>query len=377
MTQKTTYVTSSFIGDKKKIVANIYDCLESGMLTNEGVHLKQLEKELKEYLDVGNISLFCNGTIALMVALKGLDLTGEVITTPFTFPATVHSLEWLGLTPVFCDIDQETMCIDAEKIEALITDKTSAILGVHVYGVPCDVIKIDEIAGKYKLKVIYDGAHSFLTKINNKSIGLYGDVSMFSFHATKLFNTIEGGALIYNDPKLTEQFYLLKNFGIKTPEEVVLSGINGKMNEIQAIVGLENLRSLEPEIQKRKELFDFYNSELSNIDGIRLINYPANTTPSFQYYPIRVQQNITNTSRDEIFEELKIQNILARKYFYPLCSNYPCYSNIPSGKREFLPIANKTSEEILCLPFYGSLEKHIAKTICNVIKRLSINSKLS
>jgi dTDP-4-amino-4,6-dideoxygalactose transaminase len=368
MNNKTTYVTSSFIGDKKKIVENIYDCLESGMLTNEGSHLKQLEQELKEYLDVENISLFCNGTIALMIALRGLDLTGEVITTPFTFPATAHSLEWLGLTPVFCDIDPDTMCIDPEKIESLITDKTSAILGVHVYGMPCDVFKIDEIATKHKLKVIYDGAHSFLTRVNNKSIGLYGDVSMFSFHATKLFNTIEGGALIYNDKNLTEKFYLLKNFGIKSPEEVVLSGINGKMNEIQAIVGLENLHSLETEIQKRKELFDFYNSELSDIDGIKLINYPANTTPSFQYYPIRVEQNIANTSRDKIFEELKLQNIIARKYFYPLCSNYPCYSNIPSAKKEFLPIANKVSEEILCLPFYGVLEKPIAKNICDIIK---------
>jgi len=368
MNKKTTYVTSSFIGDKKKIVENIYDCLESGMLTNEGVQVKKLEQELKEYLDVKNISLFCNGTIALMTALKGLDLKGEVITTPFTFPATVHALEWLGINPVFCDIDADTMCIDPEKIETLITNKTSAILGVHVYGMPCDVIKIGKIATKHNLKVVYDAAHSFLTKINNKSIGLYGDVSMFSFHATKLFNTIEGGALIYNDKELTEQFYLLKNFGIKTPEEVVLSGINGKMNEIQAIVGLENLHSLEPEIQKRKELFDFYNSELSNINGIKLIDYPANTTPSFQYYPIRVEQAITNTSRDVIFEELKLQNILARKYFYPLCSNYPFYSNIQSAKKEFLPIANKISSEILCLPFYGSLEKDTANTICKVIK---------
>ena len=187
MNKKTTYVTSSFIGDKKKIVENIYDCLESGMLTNEGVQVKKLEQELKEYLDVKNISLFCNGTIALMTALKGLDLKGEVITTPFTFPATVHALEWLGINPVFCDIDADTMCIDPEKIETLITNKTSAILGVHVYGMPCDVIKIGKIATKHNLKVVYDAAHSFLTKINNKSIGLYGDVSMFSFHATKFW----------------------------------------------------------------------------------------------------------------------------------------------------------------------------------------------
>lgn len=368
MNEQITYVTSSFIGDKKKIVDEIYDCLESAMLTNNGKYLQKLEKEIKKYLDVENISLFCNGQIALMIALKALDLTGEVITTPYTFPGTVHALEWLGLNPVFCDIDDETMCIDAEKIESLITDKTSAILGLHVYGLPCDVIKIGEIADKHKLKVVYDAAHSFLQKVNNKPIGLYGDVSMFSFHATKLFNTIEGGALIYNDAALTDKFYLLKNFGIKNPEEVVLSGINGKMNELQAIVGLENLRSLDLEIQKRKELFEFYNSELSDIDGIKLIHYPANTTPSFVYYPIRIERTLTN-NRDKIFDELKAHNIMGRKYFYPLCSNYPCYSNIESGKKELLPIANKVSEEILCLPFYGKLERNIAQLVCDVIKK--------
>lgn len=370
MNNDNTFVTSSFIGDKKKITDKIYACLESNVLTNEGSHLKQLEKEIQKYLRVKNISLLCNGTMALLIALKGLNLSGEVITTPFTFSATIHALEWLGLKPVFCDIDQETMCIDAQKIEALITEETSAILGVHVYGMPCDVIRINEIATKHNLKVVYDAAHSFITKLDNKSIGLYGDVSMFSFHATKLFNTIEGGALVYNDKELTDKFYLLKNFGIRDQENIVLPGINGKMNELQAIVGLENLNSLEDEIQRRTEIYDLYNSELANLKGIKLLEYPENVTPSLQYYPIRVDQTFANTSRDEIAEELRKQNIFARKYFYPLCSNYPCYSHINSAKKELLPIANKVSNEILCIPFYGNLKKDIAKTICATIKRL-------
>ncbi|MFT6332612.1 MAG: dTDP-4-amino-4,6-dideoxygalactose transaminase [Lentimonas sp.] len=363
-------VTSSFIGNKKNIIDRISSCLDSAILTNNGEQLRQLEKELKDYLAIENISLFCNGTIALLTALKALNLKGEVITTPFTFPATIHVLEWLGLTPIFCDIDPETMCIDAQKIEPLITSKTSAILGVHVYGMPCDVKKIDVIANKHNLKVIYDAAHSFITQIDGKSIGVYGNISMFSFHATKLFNTIEGGALVYNDKKLNDKLHLLKNFGIRSQEIVEIPGINGKMNEIQAIVGLENLRELDVEIKKREKISDLYNRELSNIDGIKLLDFPKNVTPSLQYYPIRVDYDILNINRDQIFEELKKENIFSRKYFYPLCSNYECYHYLPSAKKELLPIANKISEEILCLPFYGTLKLSVVKSICKIIKNL-------
>lgn len=315
--------------------------------------------------------MFCNGTVALLTALKALELKGEVITTPFTFPATIHAIEWLGLTPVFCDIDINTMCIDADKISDLITDKTSAILGVHVYGMPCDVVQIAEIASKYDLKVIYDAAHSFITQIDQKPIGLYGDISMFSFHATKLFNTIEGGALIYNDPELADKLYLLQNFGIRNKETVELPGINGKINEIQAVIGLENLKNLDIEINSREEILKLYNNELSNIKGIKLLEYPKNTTPSLQYYPIRVDNNVAYTNRDQICESLKMHNIFARKYFYPLCSNYECYNHLPSAKRELLPIANKVADEILCLPFYGKINHDIVQDICNIVKSLN------
>ncbi len=369
MIKNKIYVTSPFLGSKSNILDKVSSCLESSVLTNNGPSLKLLEKKLKSYLNIQNISLFCNGTIALLTALKALNLKGEVITTPFTFPATIHTLEWLGLTPVFCDIDHKTMCIDAEKIENLITEKTSAILGVHVYGMPCDVIKITEIADKYNLKVIYDAAHSFITKINGKSIGLYGDISMFSFHATKLFNTIEGGALVYNNNKLADKLYLLQNFGIRNQETIELPGINGKMNEIQAIIGIENLNGLEIEITKRKEIFELYNEELSNIEGIELLEYPKNITPSLQYYPIRIDENETNTNRDKIYEKLKKENIFSRKYFYPLCSNYQCYNNLLSAKKELLPVANKVSDEILCLPFYGDIDKEVIRKICKIIKK--------
>lgn len=372
MTHNNINVTLSFIGNKRNILEKISSCLDSKTLTNFGPSLELFEQNLKNYLSVKNISLFCNGTIALITALKSLGLKGEVITTPFTFPATIHALDWLGLTPVFCDIDEETMCINPNKIENLITKKTSAILGVHVYGMPCDVNKIKKIADKHKLKVVYDAAHSFITRLNDKCIGLYGDISMFSFHAAKLLNTIEGGALIYNDKKLAKKLKLLQNFGIKDPENVVLSGINGKMNEIQAIIGIENLKELKVEVRKRREIFKLYNEELSTIPGIKVLNFPQNVTPSLQYYPIRVDKNVINIGRDGIYELLKNEKIFSRKYFYPLCSNYECYRSLPTAKKEFLPIANLVSNQILCLPFYGSLDKKIVFKICNIIKELKV-----
>ncbi len=362
MPNQKTFITASHIGNIAEITTKIASCLESRMLTNHGTYSQQLANELKKYLEVDQISLFCNGTIALMTALKALDLKGEVITTPFTFPATIHALEWLGLTPVFCDIDAETMCIDANKIEALITSDTSAILGVHVYGMPCDVMKIQQIADQHHLKIVYDAAHSFLTKINGKHIGFYGDISMFSFHATKLFNTIEGGALIYQDRNLSEKLFLLKNFGIQQLETVILAGINGKMNEIQAIIGLENLKTLETEITKRNQLWQYYHSQLSNHQGVKLLEFPKNTTLSLQYYPIRTPY------RDKIYDTLVEKNIFARKYFYPLCSNYQSYCHLPSAAQQLLPIANQASNEILCLPFYGHIDRNIAEIICQTIQ---------
>ena len=244
------YITRPLLPNLENVNRKMSEIWESKWLTNNGVQHKKLENELKNYLNVEHLSLFNNGTLALLLGLKSLDLKGEVITTPFTFPATVQALDWNGLTPVFCDIDPETLTIDATKIESLITEKTSAILGVHVFGNPCDVEKIQTIADKYQLKVIYDGAHAFGTKIDGKPISSYGDMTMFSFHATKLFNTVEGGALAFKDEKLAEKLELLKNFGLAGPDEVVLSGLNAKMNEIQAAIGLEVLKLVDEERAK-------------------------------------------------------------------------------------------------------------------------------
>ncbi|MCH9845397.1 MAG: DegT/DnrJ/EryC1/StrS family aminotransferase, partial [Alphaproteobacteria bacterium] len=336
----------------------------SGQFTNDGAQLKALQQELILYLDVPNISLFCNGTIALLMGLKALELTGEVITTPFTFPATIHALEWLGLTPVFSDIDENTMCIAPDKIEALITPQTSAILGVHVYGMACDVVAIQAIADRHQLKVIYDAAHCFTTQLNGKSIAHYGDISMFSFHATKLFSTIEGGALICRDDALRQKLKLMKNFGIKHEGEVVSTGLNGKMSEFHAAIGRVNLQALHQEITRRNRVLALYRHYLSGHNDIVMLNFPDNLTHSLQYLPVRL---MGNNRRDHIYQSLRDENIFARKYFYPLCSNYPCYQHLPSASKAKLPIANNIAEQILCLPFYGDLPENIIAKICKIV----------
>ena len=328
-----------------------------------------LEFELQKTLKVPNISVFNNGTIALLVALRTLNIReGEIITTPFTFPATAHTISWNGLQPVFCDIEPETMTIDADKIEALITKDTKAILGVHVYGFPCNIEKIQQIANKYDLKVIYDAAHCFTTEINKMGIGTFGDISMFSFHATKLFNTIEGGCLTYNDASLAETIYLLRNFGIKNEEKVLDIGINGKMNEIQAAIGVLNLELIENEKQKRSIVRKVYEEKLSETEGIYLPKMPDNITNSEQYLVIRIDKNKFGISRDELYLKLQKYNIFSRKYFHPLCSEYESYKTLASSKKENLPVANKIKNEVLCLPFYGDLSTETTEKICDVIK---------
>jgi dTDP-4-amino-4,6-dideoxygalactose transaminase len=330
----------------------------------------ELENKLEEVLKVRNVSLFNNGTIALLTALKALDLPqgSEVITTPFTFPATPHSISWNGLKPVFCDIEPNTMTIDADKIEELVTENTSAILGVHVYGYPCNVEKINDIANKYNLRVIYDTAHAFSSEINGKGIGSFGDISMFSFHATKLFHTIEGGCLTYSDSKYKEKIYLLRNFGIKNEEQVVHIGINGKMNEIQAAIGLLNLELYEEEKNKRRIIKGIYEQNLNGVDGIETIPFPKHTTDSMGYFVIRVKKEVLGISRDELYNKLKEYNLYARKYFYPLCSEYEPYKHLPSSSQVNLPIANKIKNEVLCLPLYGDLKVDSVYRICEIIK---------
>ena len=290
------------VEDYKKEVEEIF---ASQWITNMGPKHNKLETELKKVLKVPNVSVFNNGTIALMVALKALDLPygSEVITTSFTI-ATPHCITWSGLKPIFCDIEPETMTIDADKIESLITPNTSAILGVHVYGFPCNVEKIDIIAKKHNLKVLYDAAHAFSTEINGKGIGTFGDITMFSFHATKLYNTVEGGCLTYNDDTLIKKIYELRNFGNHSEELVEYAGINGKMNEFQAAMGLLNLKIYKQEQQKRAKIKDFYDRELSAIPGIRIPQMPHNTTNSYHYYPIIIEDSYP-ISRNELYEKFK------------------------------------------------------------------------
>ena len=349
----------------------IDDIFKSQWLTNMGVKHNELETKLKDVLKVPHVSLFNNGTIALLTALKALDLPygSEIITTPFTFAATPHCIVWNNCKPVFCDIEPNTMTIDADKIENLITPNTSAILGVHVYGFPCDVEKIEKIAKKHNLKVIYDAAHAFSTEINGKGIGTYGDITMFSFHATKLFNTIEGGCLTYNDEHLKRKIYNLRNFGIQNEEIVEDVGINGKMNEFQAAMGLENLKIYKEEQQKRAKVKAFYDEHLSKIKGIEIPKMPNNVTNSYQYYPIVIEDSYP-ISRDELYDRFKDKNILTRKYFYPACNDYDCYKNDLAVKLADLSVVNDKKNKVLCLPYYGDLNIEILKYICNFIEEI-------
>jgi len=366
--EKPIYVTRPLLPPIENYIERLEDIWESQWITNNGEQHQKLENKLKKYLKVNNLSLINNGTVALQIAIRALELKGEVITTPFTFAATPHSITWNGLKPVFCDVNPETLNIDASKIENLITEKTSAILAVHVFGNPCDVEMIDEIAKKYDLRVIYDGAHAFGTEINRNSIGSYGDITMYSFHATKLFNTIEGGALACGESELKEKIELLKNFGIQNEEKVVSLGTNGKMNEFQAAMGLEVLKKVEEERIKRKKIREVYHEELEEAEGISFINEGDNVKSSQQYLVIRIDEKKFGLSRDEVYNRLKKYNIFSRKYFYPLCSNYPIYNNFKSARKEELLIANEVVKEVLSLPFYGDLGTDRAKKIARIIK---------
>lgn len=366
---KKIFVTQPLLPNIKDFEKHVKDIWESKWLANMGAKHNELETKLKDVLKVPNVSLFNNGTIALLTALKAMNLPygSEVITTPFTFAATPHCIVWNNCKPVFCDIEPNTMTIDADKIESLITPNTSAILGVHVYGFPCDVEKIDIIAKKYNLKVIYDAAHAFSTEINGKGIGTFGDITMFSFHATKLFNTIEGGCLTYNDKTLKKKIYNLRNFGIQSEEIVEDVGINGKMNEFQASMGLENLKIFREEQNKRQIIKSIYDKNLSMIKGIRVPQIPNYATNSYQYYPI-VIENDYPISRDDLYDKFKSMNIYTRKYFYPACHDYECYKNDLAVKLADLSVVDDIKHKVLCLPYYGNLEDSIANKICEVIK---------
>lgn len=362
---KKIFVTQSSIPKIEEYVDEIKDIFESKWLTNCGEKHIKLEKELTEKLKVKNITLFNNGHLALYTAINRMNLKGEVITTPYSFASTTHAIVQNGLTPVFCDINEENYTIDVSKIESLITEKTTAIVPVHVYGQICDIKKIEEIAKKYNLKVIYDAAHVFGVEFENKGIGSYGDISMFSFHATKVFNTIEGGALTYNDDKLKSDIDKFKNFGINGPEKVEMVGINSKMNEFQAAMGLCNLKHFDEEIAKRKKVYERYNEKLSDIPGVTILKEQKEVKANYAYYPIVFDKNIFGKNRDEIDEELSKNNIFCRKYFYPLISNYDCYKHLYDSSKT--PIAKKISDNVLTLPMYADLDLKDVDRICDII----------
>ena len=364
---KPIFVTRPLLADLNDVQKELEEIWESQWLTNNGAKHQKLEEELKKVLKVSGISVFNNGEIALIVAVQSLRLAGEVITTPFTFPGTPHVLAWNNITPVFCDIDEETMTLDAEKIEGLITSKTTGILAVHVYGMPCNVTKIQEIADRYGLRVVYDAAHAFGAEIDGVGIGTFGDISMFSFHSTKLFHTVEGGALTFNVPHYKPRIDLLKNFGIKNEEEVVMPGINGKMNEVQAAIGLINLGLIDAGREKRRRIVDTYTQHLEDVEGIEVFEIPSNVKRSYQYFVIRISDEF-GCSRDEVYTEFKKYNVFARKYFYPLCSDYSCYRHLPSSNPESLPVAHKVVREVLCLPLYGNLKLDEVERICVMLK---------
>jgi dTDP-4-amino-4,6-dideoxygalactose transaminase len=362
------YVTRPVLPDLNKVFRKLNEIWDAKWLTNNGDQHQLLERKLVDLLKVPYLSLFNNGTTALMVAIHNLGLTGEVITTPFTFPATPHVLTWKGIKPVFCDIDPETMNIDPNKIEALISPQTTGILGVHVFGNHCNVVRIQEIADRYGLKVVYDAAHAFQTEFNHCGIGNFGDITMFSFHATKLFHTVEGGALAVKDPDLKVKIDLSRNFGIKSEAEVLGPGINGKMNEIQAAIGLLVLEQLDSERQKRKILADTYWECLKDTEGLKLLHVDPKLNNSYQFLVIRIEENSFGLSRDQVCQRFKEYNIHTRRYFYPLCSDYPHYQPLPSASSPNLPVARQITTETLALPFYGELAVDEVRKICAILK---------
>jgi dTDP-4-amino-4,6-dideoxygalactose transaminase len=365
--KKPIYVTQPLLPPLEEFQPYLEQIWENKWLTNAGPFHKEFEKTLADYLGVEHLALFANGTLALLTALQTLRITGEVITTPFSFVATAHSLLWNGIKPVFVDIDPETSNLDPNKIEAAITPHTTAILPVHVYGKPCNVDRIQEIADLYGLKVIYDAAHAFGVHTHDKSLLTYGDLSVLSFHATKTFNTFEGGAIVCPNAKIKARIDDLKNFGFHDEVTVVAPGINGKMNEVQAAFGLLQLKHIDKAISRRCELDALYREHLSSVTGISCHPLPAETKYNYAYFPILVEKKYP-LSRNELFEKLRENGIYARRYFYPLISEFPMYRGLASASADNLPVANRITSKILCLPIYPNLSNEELTSITNIIK---------
>lgn len=361
-------VTQPYMPPLEEFIPYLEDIWATKQLTNNGKYHNDFEQELAEYLGVKYISLFSNGTLALVTALQAFRISGEVITTPYSFPATTHALWWNNIKPVFVDIEPDTFNIDPKKIESAITPKTTAILAVHVYGYPCRIEEIQNIADTYGLKVIYDACHAFGVKINNQSVLDFGDMSILSFHATKVFNTFEGGAIVSQDAKTKKRIDYLKNFGFKDETTVVAPGINAKMNEVQAAFGLLQLKYVDDAISKRKLIAEFYRKELKNTSGIKLTKDIDGVRHCYPYFPILVDESEFKMSRNELYEKLKENNIYSRRYFYPLISQFPAYRDLESAISGNMPVAERVTEQVLCLPIYPALDSEEVKKIIEIIK---------
>jgi len=369
MSNKNITVTSPLLPNLDEFHELLKDIWDRKWITNNGHYHQMLEQALAEYLKVPYISLFTNGTLPLLTALQALRISGEVITTPYSFVATTHALWWNGIKPVFVDIEWETGCMDPNKIEAAITPKTTAIMPVHVYGKPCNVKAIQEIADKYGLKVIYDAAHAFGVEQDGVSLMNYGDMSTLSFHATKVYNTIEGGAMVMHDEKTKQRIDYLKNFGFAGETEVVGPGINSKMDEMRAAYGLLNLKQVDDAIEARHQVAIRYREALKDVDGIEYWNDLPGVKHNYSYFPIFVHQKTYGMTRDELYFKLKEQGILARRYFYPLISDFSTYRALPSATKENLPVANEMAREVICLPMHHALSEDEVDRIIKLIAR--------
>ena len=369
MIDKPIYVTSPLLPSLEDFTFLLKEIWESKMLTNNGNFHQKLEEELAKYLKVPYLSLFTNGTLPLITALQAMRITGEVITTPFSFVATTHSLWWNGIKPVFVDIEPETCNLDPSKIEAAITPKTTAIMPVHVYGKPCKTKEIQEIANKYGLKVIYDAAHAFGVEINGESILNFGDMATLSFHATKVYNTLEGGALVVHDEQTKKRIDYLKNFGFASETEVVAPGINSKVDEVRAAYGLLNLKQVDHAINSRRKVAIRYRDELQGVKGITFFNDIPGVRHNYSYFPIFINAEEYGMTRDELYFKMKEHNVFGRRYFYPLISTFSTYRGLDSANPDNLPIATQMYNNVICLPMHHALSENEVEYILQIIKK--------
>lgn len=369
MKKNKIFVTQPGLPPLDEFIPYLEDIWESKWLTNNGRYHQELEAALCEYLGVKHISLFANGTLALLTALQTLDISGEVITTPYSFVATTHALWWNGIKPVFTDIESNYFNLDPAKIEAAITPETSAIMPVHVYGNPCNMGAIQEIASTYGLKVIYDAAHAFGVEQNGNSVLNFGDLSILSFHATKVFNTIEGGAIVCHDAETKKRIDFLKNFGFADEVTVVAPGINAKMNELQAAYGLLQLKYADGYIAERKKIAQTYANELGEVPGISFLNDIPGVKHNYAYFPILVDENRYHKTRDELYSYLQENNIYGRRYFYPLISHFPSYNELSSASPSNLSVAEKVADQVICLPIFPGLDTNNVIKICKLIQQ--------